>query len=324
MPSHTIVGVLRGGPSSEYDVSLKSGATVLKNMPEHYAPADIFIDKKGIWHSTGLERTPEQALKGVDVVFNALHGEYGEDGKVQRVLDEFSVPYTGSRALASAMAMNKVLTKKVYNSHNIKTPYAVIVRKESYTPSVPQDIFSSFPMPAVIKPATGGSSLGITVAYTLPDIEEALQYAFLYSDMVIIEEFIPGKEAACGVINGFRDQEVYALMPTEIVDTTNGDIWGYRSKYDTALHELRTPGDFSHSEKEEFQEIAKEAHDLLDLRHYSRTDFIVHPKRGIYALETNTLPGLTESSLLPHALIASGSDVPEFLDHVLGQALHER
>jgi len=324
MPNYTIVGVLRGGPSSEYDVSLKTGATALKNLPEHYAPADIFIDRHGQWHVGGLEKTPEQALEGIDVVLNALHGHYGEDGKVQQALDEFAMPYTGSGALASALSMNKALTKKAYASHGIKTPYYTVLRKEKYEPSVARDIFMSFPQPSVIKPANGGSSLGVTVAHTIDDIAEALNNAFLYSDVVIVEEFISGKEATCGVINNFRDQDMYALMPTEIVDKTNNDIWGYESRYDSTLHDMHTPGSFATEEKEYLQELAKVAHDILGLEHYSRTDFVVHPRRGVYALETNTLPKLTDTSPFPHAIEASGSDLPEFFDHILQLALYGR
>ena len=322
MSNNTIVGVLRGGPSSEYDVSLKTGATVLKNLPEPYAPADIFISKEGDWHVAGIARAPERALKGIDVVFNALHGEYGEDGKVQQILEEFAMPYTGSRVLPSALAMNKILAKKVFVNNGIKTPHHVTVKKEQMNPALAREIFMSFPQPAVIKPATGGSSIGITVAYTLEDIAEALNNAFLYADSVLIEEYIKGREAACGVIDRFRGEKVYSLMPTEILDKTNADIWGYDSKYSNDLHEIITPGNFSNEEKRQMQDLAKMVHDTLDLSHYSRTDFIVHPKRGVYVLEVNTLPGLTETSLFPHALVSTGSSLSEFFNHTIQLALN--
>ena len=110
------IGVLRGGPSSEYEVSLKTGANVLKALSETHRPLDIFISKDGKWHREGVERTPDHALLGVDVVFNALHGEYGEDGKVQQILQQLGIPYTGSDSIASALAMNKVLSKKWNNN----------------------------------------------------------------------------------------------------------------------------------------------------------------------------------------------------------------
>lgn len=323
MSHQTVVGVLRGGPSSEYDVSLKTGATVLRNLPEHYAPADIFISKDGEWYVSGVSRSPERSLRDIDVVFNALHGEYGEDGKVQRILEEENVPYTGSGSLASAIGMNKALTKKVCAQSGIKTPHFLVLQKNSITNQTARDVFLSFVQPSVIKPATGGSSIGVTVAYTLGDIEEAIQNALLYSDTILIEEYISGREATCGVIDQFRGMDYYALMPTEIIDKTDSDIWGYESKYSNDLHEIRTPGNFSIQEKGQMQELAIAIHSLLGLRHYSRADFIVHPKRGVYMLEVNTLPGLTDTSLFPHALEAGGSSLSEFFDHTLQLALQK-
>ena len=122
------VGVLRGGPSSEYDVSLKTGKSVMDNLmmqaglADRYEVLDIFIDKEGTWHYLGAPIKPEKVFKKVDVIFNALHGAYGEDGTVQKLLDYFNIPYTGSTALASAVGMNKVLSKKIYKNNNLKTP----------------------------------------------------------------------------------------------------------------------------------------------------------------------------------------------------------
>lgn len=296
----------------------------MKNLPEHYTPIDIFISKEGDWHVAGLVKTPEQALRNIGVVFNALHGEFGEDGKVQQILDGIGIPYTGSGALASALGMNKILTKRVFKQHGIKTPYSMVVKKEQMNTDLTRDIFLSFPQPSVIKPAIGGSSLGVTIAHNLDDLTEALQNAFQYADTVLIEEYIRGKEATCGVIDHFREQERYVFMPTEIVDLTGNDIWDYNSKYTNDLHQMITPGNFSIGQKREMQELAKVVHQALDLRHYSRTDFIVHPKRGVYVLEVNTLPGLTETSLFPHGLEASGSSLPEFFDHTINLSLYGR
>ena len=116
------VGVLRGGPSSEYEVSLKTGKSVIDNLADRYEVLDIFIDKEGTWHYLGAPITPEKVFKKVDVIFNALHGAYGEDGTVQKLLDTFGVPYTGSTALASAVGMNKVLSKQIYKNNKLKTP----------------------------------------------------------------------------------------------------------------------------------------------------------------------------------------------------------
>ena len=124
------VGVLRGGPSSEYEVSLKTGKSVIDNLADRYEVLDIFIDKEGTWHYLGAPIAPEKVFKKVDVIFNALHGAYGEDGTVQKLLDYFKIPYTGSTALASAVGMNKVLSKNVYKNNKLKTPLHKTISKQ--------------------------------------------------------------------------------------------------------------------------------------------------------------------------------------------------
>jgi len=318
------VGVLRGGPSSEYEVSLKTGQTVLANLPEKYAPHDIFISKGGDWHVEGVAYDPEDVVKHMDVIFNALHGEYGEDGKVQKFLEHHSVPFTGSGALASSLGMNKILSKKVFKDYGIKTPQYIRVTQEEFSPNLVREIYTGFSQPSVVKPAGLGSSVGVSIIKSLADIAPALELAFTFSPVVIIEEFIKGREATCGVIDEYRGERHHALMPTEIIDKTGSDLWGYESKYSNDLHEIVCPGNFSREEKQAIQEMAIQAHRALGLKHYSRSDFIVHPRRGIYILETNTLPGLTEASLFPQAIKAGGSNMPEFLDHILGLALTSR
>lgn len=322
------VGVLRGGPSHEYEVSLKTGASVLSNISrEKYEPTDIFIDKKGIWHIGGLPVEPYNALKRFDVIFNALHGNYGEDGQVQRIIETYDIPFTGSKSMASAVGMNKVLSKKEYKKAGIKTPYHILLNRDNVAEEEDPDafivnLFKTFPMPAVIKPVGSGSSVGVFLALDFSSLEDALIKAFEYSDDIMIEEFIKGREATCAVIEGYRDHDLYALPPIEI-RPHNGNIFDYDAKYLGKSDEI-CPALFSHEVKAEIEKLAREAHEALDLDHYSRTDFIIHPKRGIYVLETNTLPGLTPESLLPKALIAVGGDLEDFIDHVLGLALNEK
>jgi D-alanine-D-alanine ligase len=317
------VGVLRGGPSSEYDVSLKTGANVLKSLPEKYEGVDIFIDKKGVWHIHGVPHEPHKALKKVDVIFNALHGEYGEDGKVQSFLDHFHIPYTGSRTFASAVAMNKAMAKNIAKREGIKTPHFKVLRKEEVNSETAHEIYRSMFFPAIVKPVSLGSSVGIALARTFADFAGALQKAFSVSDVVLVEEFIQGKEATCGVIDHFRGEHSYALLPIEIRPPATSPFFDYDAKYSGATEEI-CPGNFSPSEKSHIQEMAKKIHHALGLRHYSRSDFIVHPKRGVYFLEVNTLPGLTNESLLPKALHAIGGTVSNFLDHVITLALEKK
>ncbi|MEK7514530.1 MAG: D-alanine--D-alanine ligase, partial [Patescibacteria group bacterium] len=149
--SKIVVGVLRGGPSSEYDVSLTTGGSVLQHLPEKYIGHDIFISQDGVWHSYGLARPPEKILRKVDVVFNALHGSYGEDGKVQFLLESLHVPYTGSGSFASAVGMNKFLSKQVFEREGLKTPQYVFLRAHEVSPAALREIFRSLAHPYVVK-----------------------------------------------------------------------------------------------------------------------------------------------------------------------------
>lgn len=316
------VGVLRGGPSSEYEVSLRSGAAVLKHLPEQYHPVDIFIDRAGDWHLHGVPYEPHRALAQIDVVFNALHGEYGEDGGVQEILDAHATPYTGSGRFASAMAMNKAAAKGMLADAGIKTPYYRLLRGEAggSVARLARDLHRSFPQPSIVKPLAKGSSVGMTLARTVSDLVDALDSGFAASDTLLIEEFISGREATCGVIDDFRGERQYALLPIEIVPPPESPFFDYYAKYSGASKEI-CPGRFRRTEKEELQDLSRRIHAVLGLRHYSRADFIIHPRRGIYFLEVNTLPGLTSESLLPKALAAVGCEMPQFLEHVISLAM---
>ncbi|MDB5204405.1 MAG: D-alanine--D-alanine ligase [Candidatus Taylorbacteria bacterium] len=316
------VAVLRGGPSSEYDVSLKTGAGVLQNLGEKYEAIDILIDKKGVWHIHGVPFDPKHLDKRVDVAFIAMHGEYGEDGTVQRLLEQLHVPFTGSGSLASAIGMNKVLAKKHFINAGIKTPVHRVILKKDYNEDTAKDLWTTFMQPSVVKPVNAGSSVGVTLAYTLSDIQEGLEKAFKISDKVLIEELIKGKEATCGVLEGFRDKDHYALMTVEIVPQKHQKFFDYESKYSSESGAIEIcPGNFTKAETEEIQRMAVEMHKSINAGQYSRSDFIVHPKRGVYALEINTLPGLTPNSLLPKEMQAVGSSYPELLDHLITLAL---
>ncbi len=316
------VAVLRGGPSSEYDVSLKTGAGVLQNLGEKYEAIDVLIDKKGVWHIHGVPFDPKHLDKRADVAFIAMHGEYGEDGTVQRLLEHLHMPFTGSRALASAIGMNKVLAKKHFINAGIKTPVHRVVTKDEYVPDKTAiELYQTFPQPSVLKPVSGGSSVATSIAGTVKEIEEALRKCFEVSDKVLVEEFIKGKEATCGVLEDFRNEDLYALLPIEIVPKSQ-TFFDYEAKYSSENGALEIcPGNFTKEESVEIQRLAKLAHKSINANHYSRTDFIIHPKRGIYCLEINTLPGLTPQSLIPKAITAVGSSYPELLDHLITLAL---
>ena len=317
------IGVLRGGPSSEYEVSLKSGANVLKELSETHRPLDIFISKDGIWHMHGLPRKPEKIFPHVDVVFNALHGEYGEDGTVQKILDYHGVKYTGSNAFSSAMGMNKVLSKQIFNKNGIKTPRYEVIRRSDDITEKAKEIFKTFLMPVVVKPSSSGSSIGVAIVSGIPQMIDAIRIAFGHGHSVIVEEYIKGKEATCAVIQDFRGESIYALLPVEI-RPEGKNFFDYEAKYTPGASREICPGNFFDKDKRLIEQYAKEAHKALGLSHYSRSDFIVAPKRGIYILETNTLPGLTSESLLPKSLDALGISTHDFIHHILLLALNQK
>lgn len=317
----TRVAVLRGGPSSEYEVSLKSGETVLKNLPAKYEPIDVFISRDGVWHVGGIEKKPAEALRHIDVVWNALHGQYGEDGKVQRILEHLGVPFTGSKSMASAIAMNKHLAKNVLSHLRDKMRFAhhkIFTRDEIKQKNV-QEIFRLIPHPSVVKPNGAGSSMGVTIVKTFFDLKPALSMALHYSDTVIIEEYIEGREVTCGVVDHFRGHGIYPLFPIEIVPQSS--FYDYRAKYESDDTDYICPARLDESTKQIIHEAAMAVHLGLGLRHYSRSDFIIHPQRGVYFLEVNTLPGMTSHSLIPKAIEAGGSNLPEFFDHVISLAI---
>jgi D-alanine--D-alanine ligase len=320
--SKTKVGVLRGGPSSEYEVSIKTGEAVLKNMPEYYEPIDIFIDKKGDWYIKGVKHDPQKALRQIDVIFNALHGEYGEDGQLQEFLDKFGIPYTGSGAFASRVAMNKALAKTFVAKEGIKTPQYRIISRNSYSPEDALSVFTAFPLPIVVKPLSLGSSVGVTIAKSLAHLQESIKNAFLKSEDVLIEEFIAGREATCGVLEKFGGEDYNALPPIEIISKSSSGFFDYDAKYNGQSEEI-CPGRFSLEEMAEIRRMASAVHKILGLKHYSRSDFILHPKRGIFFLEVNTLPGLTEASLVPKAIKAAGSSLGGLVDHLIRLALNQ-
>jgi D-alanine-D-alanine ligase len=316
----TVVGVIRGGPSSEYEVSLKSGANVLGALDTgKYEPRDIFIDRTGVWHMRGAPAQPERALSGVDVAINMVHGQYGEDGTLQRILEALNVPYTGTDAVTSALAFNKHRTNIEMEKLGVKVAHNALVDQDKISDlhKTSLNIFRSFPHPFIVKPAIGGSSVGITKVENFDSLEYALQKAFAVSPHALVEEFIPGREATVGIIDNFRNEKTYALMPVEIIPPASSPFFDYNAKYSGQSIE-RVPGHFSVEEKRGLTEAAKAVHQGLGLRHYSRSDFIVSP-RGIYFLEVNPAAGIgfTEESLFPKALQAVGSHTADFFDHII-------
>ncbi len=297
LPTSLRIGVIRGGPSTEYDESLLTGEYVLSHLRETHKPLDIFISKDGTWHIQGIERTPDRILKYTDVIWNALHGSFGEDGGIQEILNRHGIPYTGSDRYASAIAMNKAMTKERVSSMGVKTPVFAIVRREDNLAEKAKEIFSSIPHPMMVKPTCGGSALGVYIARTYKELLGTLEAILEMHGSAIVEEYISGKSVSCLVAEGLRGEDFYAF-PTDIKV----------GKRDSG----------------EVLEISKLIHDELGLRHFSKSDFIVSPRRGIYFLEINTQPKLSRDSIVHKSLEAVGVKAKDFIDHILGLALNKQ
>ena len=315
----TIVGVLRGGPSREHEVSLKSGAAMLAGLPEErFAVRDIYIDRSGQWHDRGRAITPERVLRQIDVALIGLHGEYGEDGEVQKLLERFGVPYAGADSFGSYLAMHKLMAKMRAKEAGLLTPESRYIESAADSEVATHEIIQNFSQPVVVKPVGWGSSVGVSLVGGYAPVLSAIEKLFAEgAPAVLVEEYIRGKEATVGVVEGLRGESLYALPSIEIIPP-EGDLFSYGAKYSGKTREV-CPGNFSRVAAEELQRAAKLMHRTLGLRHYSRSDFIVAPK-GVYYLETNTLPGLTPESLLPKSLAAVGIPFPDFLGHLVNLA----
>ena len=312
------VGVLRGGPSREHEVSLKSGAAMLAGLPaDKFNARDIYIDKTGQWHDRGRPVTPSRALRQIDVALIALHGEYGESGEVQQMLVLHGIPFAGADAFGTQQARHKAIGKALAVNAGVRTPAFRYVECRESAETAAQDATRAFHQPVVVKPVGWGSSVGVSIVGGYVAILAAVQALFDEgADGVLIEERIRGREATAGIIENFRNQALYALPVVEIVPPAD-DFFSYESKYSGASREI-CPGNFLPEETQALQEAAKTMHQALGQRHYSRSDFIVSP-RGVYYLETNSAAavGLTSESLLPKSLAAIGCKFPDFLSHLV-------
>ncbi len=308
----TRVGILIGGPSSEHEVSLNTGEMVAKYLDgKKFEPCKIKIEKDGSWPIS-----MENLKKEIDVAFIAMHGEYGEDGKVQSLLETFGIPYTGSDPVASALAMDKQRTAALLSANNFYTPKSLIISKaDSYGLWA---ISKNFRFPLVIKPNDQGSSLGTTLVYKRSELKPALEKAFRHSNAALAQKYIQGREITCGVleINGVP----IALLPTEILPKAN-EFFDFHAKYNAAGATEITPPNLPGKLIRKIQQTALAAHKLLECRGMSRTDMILQKDGNLCILEVNTIPGMTKTSLLPQQAIKTGISFPKLLEIIINSGL---
>lgn len=304
------IAVLMGGPSAEHEISLKTGAMVLENLDrKKYSVRAVKISKSGKWPIT-----PAKIKKDFDLAYIAMHGEYGEDGTIQKILDQYKIRYTGSKAKASFLGMDKAKSSTLFKKAGLNVPEfnLIHVGKEFRNFRVDMDF------PVVVKPNDRGSSVGVSIVENLARLLPAIELASKYSPNVMIQKFIKGREFTCGVLefNG----KPKAFLPTEIIPRSS-KFFDYEAKYVSGASQEITPPKLFKDEIKKIQQIVIKAHKAIGVKGYSRTDMIMDAREKFYVLEINTLPGMTETSLLPQAAKAEGITFSKLLDLIIESAL---
>lgn len=302
------VAILAGGRSAEREVSINSGNQVKRALnPEKYEV--LMYDP-----ASDLVKLAQDA-KNIDVAIIMLHGRGGEDGTMQGFLEVLGIPYQGSRVLGSAIAMNKIISKKLYIQAGLPVAPYMVCRAGVY----PEEtrIRERIGFPLVVKPEQEGSSIGITIVREPGDLKGALEKAWSYDKRCLIEKYIPGREITVGVLGNSPPR---ALPPIEIRPTAGFEFFDYTAKYQPGATEEICPAPISESLTLKCQEYALKAHEALCCEDYSRTDMILH-EGEFYILETNTIPGMTATSLFPQAAQVAGISLSELLDELIELAM---
>lgn len=303
------IAVLMGGRSAEREVSLKTGEQVARALTQRGHEV-VRIDSADDAFIGELRRLAP------DVVFVCLHGRYGEDGTIQGLLEILGLPYVGSGVLASALAMDKAMSKAVYEHAGVPTPPWAVVRRGE--PVEADAIVAALGEKLAVKPANEGSAIGVTIVRDARELPGAIGTALEHFRVALIESFIPGAEVTVGVV-GNDDPTV---LPTLQVVPVN-DFYDYESKYVPGMSRHLIPADVPEAARRESQRLALLAHDVLGCRGMSRTDLIITEDGRAYVLETNTIPGMTETSLLPDAARAAGIEFPSLCEMLVRLALEE-
>lgn len=301
--------VLMGGPSSEAEISRLTGNAILKALKS-----------KG-YNAEGMEFVPETLVEDIkrskcDIVFNAVHGKYGEDGKIAAALEMINMPYTSSGVLSSAVTMDKVATKHLFRSAGISTPKSMILRKRDLNNDLAEKIIDEFSLPVVVKAASQGSSLGVEIVEKADELNAALANSFKYDDVILIEKFIKGRELSIPV---YGNDEKKILPIIEI--TTNSGRYDYKSKYTKGESHHIIPAPLSDEVAEKVQKLCIDACTVADCKGMVRVDVMLSEDDVPYALEINSVPGMTETSLVPDAAQSIGIDFGTLCEMILQMAV---
>lgn len=311
-PRSLRVAVLAGGTSGERDISLASGEGALEALQEAGFSASMLDPALPDDLKTLLDG-------GFDVAFLCMHGKYGEDGTLQGLLEIFGLPYTGPGVWSSATAMDKPKAKVFYERASIPTPPSAILTSIDNAEEQAHAFVQQAGFPLVVKPATEGSALGVRIVSDESELMDAVEDAFSIDSEILVERYIEGTEITVAVLG---NTELDVLPVIEIVPCN--DFYDFEAKYAPGGSQHICPATLPAAQTERAQELAVAAHRVLDCRGMSRTDMIVEKDGRIWVLETNTIPGMTKTSLLPDAAQAAGISFPELCTRLIAYALEEK
>ena len=305
------IGVLMGGPSAERPISLQSGQAVcaaLRSRGHEVVPVEIPEDV------TGIEGLLTAARIGI--AFIALHGTFGEDGTIQAILERLGIVYTGSGMLASRCGMNKWASRQRFQAMALLTPKTVVVTKDDQHHQWLVDrVERALPYPLVVKPCRQGSSVGLGLVADAEQLRAAVDAAFAYDDIVLVEERIRGRELTVGILDE-RPLPIIEVVPSHA-------CFDYEAKYQPGLTTYHVPAALAEDVAQRCQEASREAHRAIGARHVSRVDLMLNEYQQPVLLEINTIPGLTSMSLLPKAARVAGMAFPELCERLVIAALQE-
>lgn len=305
------IGVLLGGLSAEREVSLRSGKAVCKALKSIGCHV-VAIDAKGDFYAKLKEEKIEQ-------VFIALHGGHGENGALQGMLEIMGIPYTGSGVLASSLAMDKVASKKIFLYHQIPVPPFSIIERSAVSSQrsvknasriTNYELRGKLGLPIVVKPSTEGSSVGVEIVKDARSYQKALKKAFAYGDIVLVEKYIKGQEVQIAIL----DDKVLGGVEVRPSD----EFYSYKAKYTAGLTQYIFPPELDKKTYRKAERAALAAHQALGCSGATRVDLIIDRSNNPYVLEVNTIPGMTETSLLPKIAKNAGLEFPELIRRILG------
>lgn len=333
----TKLGIIYGGMSTEHEVSVTSAKSVISNLnKDKYEISEIFITKEGKWEDNQGKQIENifTYLKNFDVVFPVLHGLYGEDGTIQGLLEMLKVPYVGVGVLGSAVGMDKVYAKIVFEKAKIlQAKYVYVKKQQDEYVYISEDfeevklplkdickkINEKIEFPMFVKPSNSGSSVGINKAHNIEELEEYIQYAGKFDTKILIEENINGREIECAVLGNTlpRASCVGEILPAD-------EFYSYDAKYKNAESKTQIPANISKELSEKIRKIAIKAYKALDCKGLSRVDFFIEKEtEKIYINEINTMPGFTKISMYPKLWEYSGIKYSELLNELIKLALEK-